>query len=199
MSYPFSIKINKCSGSCNNINNPYAKLCVPDVVKNINVTVFNLMQRVNETRQITWHETCKCVSRLASAVCNSKQTRNEDKCRCECKEDLIGKRICDKGFVWNPSNCMCECDKSCGVGEYLDYKSCVCRNSLVAKLVEECISVTDVNKIYNETLHTISSNECASCTVCVVLLEVFLSTSIIIGGVFVYFSWYSKQIMFDGI
>ena len=41
--YPFSIKVNKCSGSCNNINNPYAKLCVPDVVKNINVKVSNLM------------------------------------------------------------------------------------------------------------------------------------------------------------
>ena len=32
--YPFSIKSSKCSGSCNNINDPYAKLCVPDVVKN---------------------------------------------------------------------------------------------------------------------------------------------------------------------
>ena len=41
--YPFSIKVKKCSGSCNNINDPYAKLCVPDVVKNINVKVFNLM------------------------------------------------------------------------------------------------------------------------------------------------------------
>ena len=26
--------INKCSGSGNNINDPYAKLCIPDVVKN---------------------------------------------------------------------------------------------------------------------------------------------------------------------
>ena len=30
--YPFSIKINKCCGSCNNIINPYAKICVPDVI-----------------------------------------------------------------------------------------------------------------------------------------------------------------------
>ena len=44
--YPFSIKVNKCSGSCN-INDPYAKLCVPDVVKNINVKVFNLMSTIN--------------------------------------------------------------------------------------------------------------------------------------------------------
>ena len=41
--YPFSIKVNKCSGSCNDINDPYAKLCVPDVAKNINVKAFSLM------------------------------------------------------------------------------------------------------------------------------------------------------------
>ena len=38
-----SIKTSKCSGSCNNINEPYAKICVPDVVKKLNVKVFNLM------------------------------------------------------------------------------------------------------------------------------------------------------------
>ena len=41
--YPYNILANKCSGSCNNINDPYAKLCVPDVVENINVKVFNIM------------------------------------------------------------------------------------------------------------------------------------------------------------
>ena len=40
--YPFSIKASKCSGSCNDINNPYAKTCVPDVKKNVNVKVFNV-------------------------------------------------------------------------------------------------------------------------------------------------------------
>ena len=57
--YPYSVKTNKCGGSCNNINGPYAKLCVPDVVKNINVKVFNLISRSNEARRIKWHETCK--------------------------------------------------------------------------------------------------------------------------------------------
>ena len=37
-------------GSCNNINDPYAKICVPDIAKNLNVKVFNLMSRTNETR-----------------------------------------------------------------------------------------------------------------------------------------------------
>ena len=43
--YPYSVKISKCSSNCNNINGTYAKLCVPDVVKNMNVKVFNLISR----------------------------------------------------------------------------------------------------------------------------------------------------------
>ena len=50
--YPFSIKTGKCSGSCDNINNPYAKICAPDIIKNLNVKVFNLMSRTYETRFI---------------------------------------------------------------------------------------------------------------------------------------------------
>ena len=143
------------------------------------------MSRINETRQIIWHETCKCVCRLTSAVC-SRQIWKEDKCRCECKEDLVNKMVCDKGYIRNPSSCACECDKSCGIGQYLDYKTCVCRNSLVDKLVEECT-------IYNKTLTVTSSNDCASCTPYVVLFAVFLSTSIVISGAFVYFHWYKNK------
>ena len=77
--YPFSIKTSKCSGSCNNINDPYAKICVPDAIKDLNVRVFNLMQRTNETRHIKWHEACNCKSRLDASVCN-KQRWNDDKC-----------------------------------------------------------------------------------------------------------------------
>ena len=140
--YHFIIKINKCSRTCNSINDPYTKLCVPDVVKNINVKVFNLMSRINKTRHIIWqHETCKCICRLTASVCNNKQRWNDDKCRCECKEDLIDKEVCDKEFIWNPSFCECECDKVCGIGEYLDYKNCVCRNSIVDKLVENVLKL----------------------------------------------------------
>ena len=52
--FPFSIETSKCSGSCNNINNSLAKLCVPDVVKNFNVEVFNLVSGINETRRREW-------------------------------------------------------------------------------------------------------------------------------------------------
>ena len=77
--YPYSIKVNKCSGSCNNINVPYAKLCVPDAVKNINVKVLNLISRSNETRHMKWHGTCKCKFRLDAIVCNKHW--NKDKCK----------------------------------------------------------------------------------------------------------------------
>ena len=50
--FPFIIKTNKCSGSGININNPYTKLCVPDIVKNLNARAFNLISGTNETRYI---------------------------------------------------------------------------------------------------------------------------------------------------
>ena len=146
VSYRFSIKTTECSGSCNNINDPYAKMCVPDAIKNINVKVFNLMSRTNETRHIKWHETCKCKRRLDASVYNNKQRLNDDKCRCECKE-LTDKGICDKGSIWNPSNCECESDKSCDVVEYLDFENCKCRNKLIDKLVEGCTKKIEEAKI----------------------------------------------------
>ena len=142
--YPFNIKTCKCSDSCNNFDDPYTKMCVPNVVKNLNVKLFHLMSRTNEKRHIEWHETCKC--RLDANVCNNKQGWNDNKCRCERKE-LINKAVSNKKSVWNPGNCECECDKSCNVGEYLGYESCKCRKKLVDKLIEECAEDIDKVKI----------------------------------------------------
>ena len=75
--YPFSIKISKCCGNCNNINNTYAKICVSDVIENLNVKVFNLMSRTTETRFIKWHEKRKCKRRLDAIICNNKQHWNK--------------------------------------------------------------------------------------------------------------------------
>ena len=95
MFFPFSIKTIKCSGSCNNIKNLYAKICVPNVVKNLNVKVFNLMSRTNETRHIEWRGTCKCECKFGENVGNNKQRWNKYKCGSECKE-LIDKGLCDE-------------------------------------------------------------------------------------------------------
>ena len=44
--FPFIIKTSKCSGSCSSINYPYAKICVPDVVKDLNVKVYDMARNV---------------------------------------------------------------------------------------------------------------------------------------------------------
>ena len=176
--FSFRIKTSKCGGSCNNINDPYAKLCVPDIIKNLNFKAFNLMSRNYKARHIQWHETCKCKCRLDASVCNNKSRWHEDKCRCECKE-LIDKGVCDEGFIWNPSNCECECDKSCDIGEYLDYENCKCRKNFVDKLVEECTEKVEEVKLVGITSAEDKNkhkNKCSSCTLYIVLFSIIFST-----------------------
>ena len=100
--------------------------------------------------------------------------------------------MCDKGFIWNPSNYDCECDKSCDIGEYLDYKNCKRRKRIIDKLLEECSE----NIYENETIDVIPLNAiplnvykkvCNSCMVYIVLFIIFSITSICICSVFIYF------------
>ena len=69
--FPFSTEASKWSSSCDNINHPHAKICVPDVVKNLNVKVFNLISRTDGTRHIEWHETCKWECKFGANACNN--------------------------------------------------------------------------------------------------------------------------------
>ena len=50
--YPYDMIVNKCSGSCDTINNPMAKLCVPGIVKRVNVQGYNFLMNLNETRNV---------------------------------------------------------------------------------------------------------------------------------------------------
>ena len=172
------------NGSCNNINNPYAKICVPDVIKYLNVNVFNLMSKTNETTDIKWQETCKCKCRLDASVWNNKQRWNNDKCQCECKE-LIDKGICDKAYTWNPSNCKCECDKSSDFGDYLVYDNCKFRKKLVDKLIEE------FNENIEEEIKILDKSEdkCSSCILYIVLFSIFFTISIGIATYFIYYKY----------
>ena len=137
---------------------------------------------------LKWHETCKCICRLDTIVCNNKQRWNNDKCRCECKE-LIDKGVCDKGYAWNPSNCECECDKSCDVGEYLDYEKCKCRKRLVDKLVDECTEIIDEEvKILDK-----NENKCSSCVLYIVLFSIFFTINVGIAAYFIYYKYMNSS------
>ena len=144
------------------------------------------MSRTNETRHIKWHETCKCICRLDKIICNSRQRWNADKCRCECKE-LIDNGVCDKEYVWNPSNRECECNKSCNIGEYLDYLSCRCRKKLIDPLVEECTENVNETKSFNITVKNENNSRCTSYLVYKVLFFIFF---IISCGIIIYFVYY---------
>ena len=113
---------------------------------------------------------------------------NNDKCRCECQE-LIDKGICNKGSIWNSSNCECKYDKSCDVGEYLDYKNRKCRKKLVDKLVDECTENINEVKTAEVTL-TENMRKCSSCILYIVL---FFTTNVGISTYFVYYKYMNRK------
>ena len=96
---------NELLNKCSDINKPYGNLCFPDAVKNINIKVFHLLSKTNETRCMSVHEKCACKCRLQESVFNDRQRSTSDKCRCICKE-WIDKGRSDNCFVSNPSVCV---------------------------------------------------------------------------------------------
>ena len=50
--YPYNVQVNKCSGSCNTLEDPKVRLCVPNIIKNVNMKVYHFLMRLNETRNV---------------------------------------------------------------------------------------------------------------------------------------------------
>ena len=165
--YPYNVLVNKCSGSCNTLDDPMARICVPNIIKNVNIKVYNFLMRLNETRNVLWHECCICVILLNSSVCNNKQIWNSDTCRCACNEDFAGIINCTKGYMWNPSTCACECDIWCKPGQYLDHKNCICKNKLIGRIIGEC------TRVINETIMNNKDNKYNNDTVWNIFIGLF--------------------------
>ena len=187
--YPYNVLVNKCTGSYDTLDNPMSKICVPKIIKNVNMKVYNFLMRLNETRNVLWHESCKYVCRLNSSVCNSKQIWNSDTCRCDCNKDFAEVLSYDKGYTWNPSTCECQCDMWCKSGQYLDHKNCVCKNKLVDRLIEECTSIINETMINNKD----SSNNNTLRNVFIGLFSVAVLIGIICFCVFAYFRWFKGK------
>ena len=108
--YPFVVKLDRCSGSCNTLNDLSKKLCVPNKTDALNIHVFNMITGVNEPKILTKHISCKYKCKFDKRKCNSNEKRNNDKCRCECKKNQIN-QICEKDYIWNPGTCSCKNSK----------------------------------------------------------------------------------------
>ena len=106
---------------------------------------------------------------------------------------MIDKGVCDKGYTCNPSKRECECDKSCDVGEYLDYKNCKCRKKLVDKLVGECGKNVDEAKLTEIALaENENSYKCSFCAVYIVLFWIFYTINV--GGISAYFIYFDGRL-----
>ena len=191
--YPYNVLENKCSGSCNTLDDNMARLCVPNIIKRINMKVYNFLMRLNETRNVLRHESCKCICRLNSSVCSSKQIWNSDTCRCDWNEDFASIINCTKGYTWNPSTCECQCDMWCKTGQYSDYKNCVCKNKLVGRVIAECTSVINETMINNKKN---ISNDDTITNIFIGLFSVVMFIAIICFCVFAYFKWIKGKKLF---
>ena len=102
--YPFTVKLDKCTGSCNTLNDWSNKVYVPNKTKNLNLSMFNLITGINELKTSAKHMPCRWKCKFDERKYNSNHWWNNDKCWCECKIH----NICEKIYIWNPVACICE-------------------------------------------------------------------------------------------
>ena len=191
--YPYNVLVNKCSGSCDTIDNPMVKLCVPDIIKRVNMQVYNFLMMLNETRSVLWHRSCKCVCKLNSSVCNNKQIWNSDTCKCDCNEDFANIISCTKGCTWNPSTCECQCDTWCKQGQYLDHKNCICKKKLISRVTEECTRIINETMINNKDN---IENDNTITNIFIGLFSIVMFILIVCFCVFAYFKWIKGKKLF---
>ena len=95
--YPFKVKLDKLVGSCYTLNDLSNKVCIPNKTEDLNLSVFNMITGINESKTLTKHISCEFKCKFDGTKCNSNQRWNNDKCRCECKKHPI----CERDYVWN--------------------------------------------------------------------------------------------------
>ena len=99
--YSFSVKLDRCDGSCNTLNDLSNKLCVLNKIEKLNLSVFNMITGINKSKILTKDISCKCKCKFDKRKCNSVQWWHSDKCWWE----FIKNHICETDFLWNPATC----------------------------------------------------------------------------------------------
>ena len=69
--YPFAVKLDRCIESCNTLNDLSNKVCVPN--KSEDLSVFNTITRINESKALKKHISCKCKCKFDGRKCTSDQ------------------------------------------------------------------------------------------------------------------------------
>ena len=78
--YPFAIKIYRCVGSCNTLNDLSNKVCVPNRTEYLNLSIFDMITGENKSKTLTKDISCECKCRFDGRKYNLDQWWNNDKC-----------------------------------------------------------------------------------------------------------------------
>ena len=76
---PFAVNLDRCVRSFNTLNDFSIKVCVPDKVEDLNLSTFNIIARINKSKTLTKHTSCKCKCKFNGRKCHSNQKLNNDK------------------------------------------------------------------------------------------------------------------------
>ena len=117
---PFALKLDRCVGSCNTLNDLSNKVYVPSKIEHLNLSVFNMITGINESKTLTKHISCECKCKVDGRTCNSDQWWNNGKCQCDCKKH----HVYEKDYVWNPATCSCDNGKY--LESIMDYSAIIC-------------------------------------------------------------------------
>ena len=74
------VKLDRCVGSCINLNDFSNKVCVPNKKEDLNLSIFNMITEINESKTLAKQISCECKCRFDGRKCNSNQWWNNDKC-----------------------------------------------------------------------------------------------------------------------
>ena len=87
------VQLDRCVGSCNTLNDLSNEVCVSNKTEDLNLAMFNMITRINESKALTNHVSWECKCKFDGIKCNSNQKWNNDKC--ECKKH----NICEKDYT----------------------------------------------------------------------------------------------------
>ena len=93
--YSVAVKLDNCVGSCSTINDLCNKVCVPNKIGDSNLSIFNMITGIDESKVVTKDILCECKCRFDGKICNSDQWWNNDKCWYEYKN----RHLCEKYFL----------------------------------------------------------------------------------------------------
>ena len=77
---PFAVKLDRCVGSRNTLNDLSNKVCVSNKSEDLNLSILNMITGINESKTLTKYSSCKCKCKFDETKCKSNQWWNNNKC-----------------------------------------------------------------------------------------------------------------------